>query len=297
MNADYLKTFVDPKTNNFKIAVGIVVLIVVFIIYRVVRKQIRYNKMNPRFFPKGKDGKVEKVIKNDEIYKSNSSIEYSMFTWLYLNSMSYKYGEWKHILNKGVKNIYDEHHAPGIYLHPTHNIILFRVSTKTETQNIFIDDFPIRKWFSVGIVVGDMKCELYINGRLARTVALRGEPRLNNGDLYVSQNGGFDGAMSSLSVFSYALSAYEVIKRHYGGPYGAGILDNIINYVTGKASAIKSLARLELPKVNKNVVAGLSKPYIKPSPKLRLYTDKMPKFVLDMEKRKESVFVWCSWYW
>ena len=63
MNADYLKTFVDPKTNNFKIAVGLIVLIVVIIIYRVVRKQIRYNKMNPRFFPKGKDGKVEKLLK------------------------------------------------------------------------------------------------------------------------------------------------------------------------------------------------------------------------------------------
>ena len=47
---------------------------------------------------------------------------------------------------------------------------------------------------------------------------------------------------------------------------------------------------VRLPKVNKNVVAGLSTPYIKPSPKLRLYREKVPKFVTlkNNKKRKNT---------
>ena len=103
-----LKNLMNPSSDMFKILIVVIVAILVLIIYRVAVNQVKYNKLNPRFFPKGKKGKKAEIIKNEKIYKSDSGIEYSMFTWLYVDSIVYNYGKWKHILSKGSKKIGDE---------------------------------------------------------------------------------------------------------------------------------------------------------------------------------------------
>ena len=49
-----LKNLANPSSGMFKILI-IVLAILAFIIYRVVVNQVKYNKLNPRFFPKGKN--------------------------------------------------------------------------------------------------------------------------------------------------------------------------------------------------------------------------------------------------
>ena len=52
--------------------------------------------------------------------------------------------------------------------------------------------------------------DVYLNGKLARSCTLRSVPILNNGNLYINQDGGYKGDMSNLRYFNRAINAEQV---------------------------------------------------------------------------------------
>jgi hypothetical protein len=79
-----------------------------------------------------------------------------------------------------------------------------------------IVDIPLQRWVHIGIVLWNRSLDVYLNGKLARSCALRGIPNINDGNLYVTQNGGFKGDMATLRYFSRALNAsdiYDIYKQ------------------------------------------------------------------------------------
>ena len=292
------KEFFDLSNDKSKITITVVSLLVIILFVRAVVKQRKYNKMNPRFLKSGKDAKKEEVISNSLIYKSSNDIEFSLFTWLYIDNIVYKFGEWKHVLTKGNRGIMSEQQAPGIWIHPTKNVFLFRIKTNRGISNIFVDDFPIRKWFSMGLVLRNMNCEIYLDGKLERTVGLKGNPQFNNGDLIVNSEGGFAGVISSIACISYAISSYDMIKRHYGGPYGSSIGENILNWILRRTAAIRELVSLDNIKITDEGKLSIKyKPHHKK--RWRFYEDKIPKFGDTGKKEKGKIgkeilnFHWC----
>ena len=80
-----------------------------------------------------------------------------------------------------------------------------------------IVDIPLQRWVHIGIVLWNRSLDVYLNGKLARSCALKGIPNINDGNLYVTQNGGYKGDMATLRYFSRSLNASEVYDIYKQG--------------------------------------------------------------------------------
>lgn len=80
-----------------------------------------------------------------------------------------------------------------------------------------IVDIPLQKWVHIGIVLWNRSLDVYLNGKLARSCALKGIPNINDGNVYVTQNGGYKGDLASLRYFNRALNASEIYDIYKQG--------------------------------------------------------------------------------
>jgi hypothetical protein len=60
--------------------------------------------------------------------------------------------------------------------------------------------------------------DVYINGTVARSLQLTSVPKQNYGDVYVGMNGGFDGYISNLWYYNYALGTAAIQQIVARGP-------------------------------------------------------------------------------
>jgi hypothetical protein len=77
-------------------------------------------------------------------------------------------------------------------------------------EEIVIPNIPMNKWVNVIIRCQNTTLDVYINGTITRSVNLIGVPKQNYGDVYVAMNGGFDGNISNLWYYNYALGTSEI---------------------------------------------------------------------------------------
>lgn len=95
----------------------------------------------------------------------------------------------------------------------------------SENLNIFNDDdictiknVPFKKWFHLAINSHESTINVYINGYLYKSCPLGNIPKFNNGDLFITQNGGFDGMISQFRIFPNTISHQDVYKIYSRGP-------------------------------------------------------------------------------
>ena len=60
--------------------------------------------------------------------------------------------------------------------------------------------------------------DVYVNGTITRSVDLVGVPKQNYGDVFVAMNGGFDGYVSNLWYYNYALGTTQIQRIATNGP-------------------------------------------------------------------------------
>ena len=189
--------------------------------------------------------------KSNYIRRSNdekNGIEFTWSSWIYIDSMSYKQGELKHIYHKGEKQIsfeesqeneassssnddkeensleenYDvmpglnyPHNSPGVYLAPNSNTLFIYFNTYNALlEKIEIPNIPMQKWFSLIIRGKDKILDIYINGVIAKRHLLSGVPKQNYGKIYAGLNGGFGGHLSNLRYFNYAVKTKDLSLIH-----------------------------------------------------------------------------------
>jgi hypothetical protein len=101
--------------------------------------------------------------------------------------------------------------APGLYLTPYKNNLVVMMNTyNVINEEVIVPDVPINKWFNVIIRCKNTTLDIYANGTIVRSINLMGVPKQNYGDVYVAMNGGFDGYISDLQYFSYAVGTNEI---------------------------------------------------------------------------------------
>lgn len=90
-----------------------------------------------------------------------------------------------------------------------------------------IEDFPLKEWFCVGVVVKDREIDLFFNGDLTYTGSLRGPPKEEDtnqvkiagiGDPLATGSNGWAGSYRNIGMYTYPLSAIEMKKIYYNGP-------------------------------------------------------------------------------
>jgi hypothetical protein len=180
-------------------------------------------------------GTRPKTVKMDavNIERSDNQAGGLEFTWaVWLNITSLDPGgsqQYKHIFSKGnndnvpdpltVKQLVKPINAPGLFIDPTTNALLIVMNTfETIDETVRVDSIPLNKWINVIIRVRGVQLDVYVNGLVVKSVKLESVPRQNNGDVFISQNGGFNGYLSNLRYYNYALEPGDILAIAEKGP-------------------------------------------------------------------------------
>ena len=93
------------------------------------------------------------------------------------------------------------------------------IDGKCDMSNaIQVPHLPIGEWIHVCFGVQDRNMDVYINGIITSSVRLVGIPKQNNGDIYIANNKGFQGKISSLRYISRKITIEEILNIYKQGP-------------------------------------------------------------------------------
>jgi len=157
-------------------------------------------------------------------------------TWIYIKDWNYKFGQYKNILWKGnppnnsatttvgtpsISNI----HCPSMWLYPLTNSLKVVTSTSVpeQVESCDIQNIPLMTWVHIVYVLNNRSVDIYINGKLERSCALRGIPTITNDPVYMTQGSplaGFYGKIGLTRYFIKALLPNEVANLYQNGPLG-----------------------------------------------------------------------------
>lgn len=213
------------SSNGYKIAGLIFILIVVAVVFYgvwYVANDFKLMGENEPWLVRGtKIARTGMVIPGNKIKPSSDSqygIEFSYSMWIYITDYTYKNDEYKHILHKGNDKAMPLQ-SPGIWLYPHENKMAINMNTYYSVkESCDIGNIPIGKWFFLVVSVVGKNIDVYINGRLMKRCTLKGVPKLNYGDVYINQWNGFDGFLSNVRYFNFAIPYYKIEQLFNAGP-------------------------------------------------------------------------------
>lgn len=94
-----------------------------------------------------------------------------------------------------------------------------------------INNIPIQKWTHVVVSVFNNSIEVYLDGKLVKTKALRGFPKPNLQNMHVCPNGGFNGFIANLNYSNMTLPSDEIYNIYKSGPeLNVGFFGSIKNF-------------------------------------------------------------------
>jgi hypothetical protein len=180
------------------------------------------------------------------IYRSvneNKGIEFTWSVWIFITDIKESDNKYRHVFSKGDSVIEDNGmngiNAPGLYLAPNLNKLVVVMNTfEVINEEIEISDIPMNKWVNVIIRCRNTTLDVYINGTIARSVYLSGIPKQNYGNVYLASHGGFDGYISNLWYFNYALGTSDIQRLSDKGPntkmisQSTGMNDTMFDYLS-----------------------------------------------------------------
>ena len=235
------KEFLESNSLVAKIAFLLLVLVVFVIAVRFGAQFLSwvfsYNG-SPYLFNGMVDAKTMMVIPQDPnvsgaipVIRSDDQaqgVEFTYSVWMFIDDLVYQQGQYRHVFHKGNDDINfstspmgmnHPNNGPGLYIAPNTNALVVVMNTFNDIQEeVIIDDIPINKWVCVQIRVQNHQLDVYINGKLAKRLIMKGVPKQNYGDVYVAMNGGFSGYMSELRYFNYGLGTAEIQRIVDNGP-------------------------------------------------------------------------------
>tara|TARA_Y100000991_G_C21964009_1_gene345916 strand:+ start:239 stop:1096 length:858 start_codon:yes stop_codon:yes gene_type:complete len=236
---DSTKKFLTSGSPIAQVVIVIIIFILILIVIRIIRSivtRIQNNKNAKPWLVKG-----TKECKNQLIVYQNpqtdgsvtlkrsknegQGIEFTYVTWIYVNDWAYKYGDWKHIFHKGNPDSWPNR-APGVWFHPKKNTIRVYMNTYNQIADyVDIDNIPLHKWMHLTVMCYGNKLDVFINGFLKKQLILNGIPKQNYGDVYINAFGGYDGFLSEMRYYDYAISMPTLEDIIRSGPSSAPCVD------------------------------------------------------------------------
>ena len=232
-----VKEFLESNSLVAKFVFLIVVLILFVILFRLGIALITWL-FSPNPSPHLIDGMVDAknliVFKQDPslndattIYRSvnaSDGLEFTWSVWIYINDLQYLNNQYKNIFYKGNSDLKSNglnfpNNAPGLYIAPNSNNLVVMMNTyDVINQEIVVPDIPLNKWVNIIVRCQNTTLDVYVNGTIARSITLRGVPKQNYGNVFVAMNGGFDGYISNLWYYNYALGTAQILGLVNKGP-------------------------------------------------------------------------------
>ena len=155
-------------------------------------------------------------------------------TWIYVKDWNYKFGQYKNILWKGNPNLtsttsanpsVSNIHCPSIWLYPLTNSLKVVTSTSVpeQVESCDIQNIPLMSWVHIVYVLNNRTVDIYMNGKLERSCALRGIPTITNDPVYITSGSpqpGYYGKIGKTQYFTKALLPNDVANLYQKGPLG-----------------------------------------------------------------------------
>lgn len=169
------------------------------------------------------------MLRSDE----REGIEFTYSFWMLISNLKYKNGQEKHIFHKGDRN-HNPNMGPAVFLDKHKNSMIIYMNTQNHIKNanhnkIEIENLPLRKWLHFAIVLKNTYIDVYVNGFLKYRhefdIEETGLPRQNDGDFYINLDGGFEGYLSRLRYYNYAVDFTEIDYDVRTGPDGGACID------------------------------------------------------------------------
>ena len=250
--------FLQSNSLVAKFAFLIIIVLVFIALLRLGTQVLNFifgAKPDPFLFPGLRSGRKAKVVAQDPriqdsitLLRSKNQREgltYTYSLWLNIENLSVR-GKKKHIFHKGSPyngstppqsggnllkdpnpphdsiNVTDmpwPNMSPGVFLDETSNKLhIYQNTYKHILENVSIDNVPINKWFHLAIRLQNRDLDIFINGNLASRHRLSSPPKQNYGNVFVTQNEGFQGQISALRYYNFALSGAEIHEVNRKGP-------------------------------------------------------------------------------
>jgi hypothetical protein len=231
-----IETYQSSSTMGKVIFFIVVILFLAFLIYIIYSAIVSARKKSDN----------SPVIVNDVIdafvarpaFKLPQVIEgmnQSFSTWIYVKDWNYKFGQYKNILWKGnppnsgtlstsptISNV----HCPSLWLYPLTNSLKVVTSTSVpeQVESCDIQNIPLMTWVHIVYVLNNRTVDIYVNGKLERSCALRGIPTITNDPVYITSGNpqaGFYGKIGKTQYFTYPLLPNSVANLYQQGPLGS----------------------------------------------------------------------------
>jgi len=167
------------------------------------------------------DPKNASAVQINRSNNQSTGIEFTWSVWLLITGTNSSNAV-QHIFNKGDAN-YDTStglslvNGPGLYLEKVNSsnsnanvlrVVMDKVDGTPNTMDI--SGVPMNKWFHLALRMENKILDAYVNGTIYSRAQLTAVPKQNYYNVNVGQNGGFQGSISNLRYFNYALPAYDI---------------------------------------------------------------------------------------
>lgn len=255
------KDFLESNTLIAKTAFLLLVIILFFVLLRICISLLSWllaPSQNMTLVNGMADATLPIIISQDPSSQASmpiirsinqtDGIEFTWSIWIFIKPVATSSTGMSHIFSKGIYNsgsigacynkFTSSNNAPGLYLSGANTLEVLMDTTTTPACNIatnapiIIDNMPINKWFNVVIRLTNNVMDVYINGRLTqRKTFTDGVPNQNYDDVYVCQNGGFNGYIADLKYYNSAVGTSEINSIISSGPNTSINTSNLKNNV------------------------------------------------------------------
>jgi hypothetical protein len=240
-NVSGSKEFLASNSLVAKFAFLLLVLVIFVVILRfglVILSKIFTPSGTPILIDGMSDAKHQQIIHQDPKIKGSipvlrssdkeDGLEFTWCTWIFVDDMEYKKGQYKHIFHKGNDGISfsgdtvgmnQPNNGPGMYIDKNDNNLIVVMNTFSEIdERIVVNDIPMNKWILVTFVCDGSNGDVYINGTMTKRHKLSGVPKQNYGDVHVAMNGGFSGYIADLRYYDHVIGNFELMSLTSSGP-------------------------------------------------------------------------------
>ena len=272
------KDFLESNTLIAKTAFLLLVIIIFFILLRICISLLSWllaPSQNMTLVSGIADATMPIIISQDPSSQASMPIirsvnesegmEFTWSIWIFLKPVTSSSANRSHIFSKGVFNADSlgtcnnksfSSNAPGLYLSGANTLNIVMDSTTVPGCNtdanapIVIDNMPINKWFNVVIRLTNNNLDVYINGRLTeRKTFTDGVPNQNYDDVFICQNGGFNGYIADLKYYNSSIGTSEINSIVSSGPNTnintSNLKNNMPPYLSGNWYDEKVSFRIE----------------------------------------------------
>ena len=228
----------------FVISIGIIIIL--FFLYSSYKSYHNYMTQTPYLIDAMTDGTYPQKFSGYQFPSPSDSqygTEFTYSFWIFIkdtnfSSNSRSLGKCQsspsllHVFHKGSNDYitsggdtnnndiyYPLLQMPGVWLYPNTNKLNIRFNTyENVVETADVGNIPLNGWVNIIIILIGSSVDIHVNGNLKKRTKLSGVPKINYGDFYTSNWGGFQGYLSRLRYFNYAIQPFLIDQIFNKGP-------------------------------------------------------------------------------